>query len=49
VMIAPSVEVDELVRAIGNGASELTRLPLTDQEAAAIEASLVKAPLRGGA
>ncbi len=47
VMIAAPAEVDELVAAVGDGAAETTRRVLTDQEAAAIEASLGGAPPAG--
>jgi len=44
VLIAGTADVDEMVAALGDGVSELTRHALTAQQQAALEASLGAAP-----
>ena len=44
VMIAPAAEVDELLGALGDGAQDIARQTLTDEQTAALEASLGEAP-----
>ena len=44
VLIAPASEVDELVAAVGGSAGQVTRRALTDEEAAAVQASLSASP-----
>jgi uncharacterized membrane protein len=44
VMIAAPDEVDELLAALGDGASDVVRRTLTDEVSAALEASLSSAP-----
>jgi uncharacterized membrane protein len=44
VMIADGSDVDEMLAALGDGASDLTRRTLDDGEQAALEASLADAP-----
>jgi hypothetical protein len=43
-LIAGTADVDEMVAALGDRASELTRRELTAQQQAALEASLGAAP-----
>lgn len=47
VMIAPAAEVDELLAALGEGAADVVRRTLSDEEEAALEASLRAAPRSG--
>jgi hypothetical protein len=44
VMVAPAVEVDEMLSPLGDDAQDLVRLTLADRETAALEASLGAAP-----
>jgi uncharacterized membrane protein len=44
VLIGDSVEVDEMLTALGEGASDVARRGLSDEEAAALESSLSAAP-----
>ena len=44
VLVAETADVDEMVAAIGNRVQELTRRELTEQQRAALEASLGTAP-----
>jgi uncharacterized membrane protein len=47
VAIAPAPEVDELLAAMGEGATDVVRRTLTDDEVTALEASLRAAPRSG--
>ncbi len=44
VMFAPTAEVDEVLALLGDGARNVIRRTLSDEEVAALEASLESAP-----